>query len=152
MKRGFAIAVMLSLFLLGTTACATSTPPKKRTDEGSALAPCPASPNCVSSIDRDRKHAIAPLVYPSDRNAAYRALIGIIDAQPRATIVKQGPAYVHVEFSSRLFGFIDDVEFLFVPDRPRIEIRSASRTGYFDFGVNRKRIEKIRRLLAAALD
>jgi uncharacterized protein (DUF1499 family) len=127
-------------------------PPKKRPDEGSVLAACPASPNCVTSIDRDKRHAIAPLVYPSNRAAAYRALIEIIDTQPRATIVKQGSAYVHVEFSSRFFGFIDDVEFLFVPDQPSIEVRSASRTGYFDFGVNRKRIEKIRRLLAAALD
>ena len=152
MKRGCAIAVMLPLILVGITACAASTPPKKRPDEGSALAPCPASPNCVSSIDRDQRHAIAPLVYSSDRTDAYRALIEIIDAQPRATIVKHGPAYVHVEFSSRFFGFIDDVEFLFVQDQPSIEIRSASRTGYFDFGVNRKRIEKIRRLLAAALD
>lgn len=152
MKKGFTIAVMLPMFLLGIAGCATSAPPKKRPDEGFALAVCPASPNCVSSIDRDQKHAIAPLDYPSDRTAAYRALIKIIDTQPRATIVKQSSDYVHVEFSSRFFGFIDDVEFLFAPDKPSIEIRSASRTGTFDFGVNRKRVEKIRRLLTAALE
>jgi uncharacterized protein (DUF1499 family) len=52
--------------------------------------------------------------------------------------------YIHAEFRSRLFGFVDDVEFSFDEDPKTVHLRSASRTGYYDFGVNRKRMERIR--------
>ena len=64
------------------------------------------------------------------------------DTHPRATIIEETGQYMHVEFRSRIFGFVDDVEFL-VDDRV-IQVRSASRVGRSDLGVNRKRIEALR--------
>ena len=66
---------------------------------------------------------------------------------PRTRLVTEQENYWHVEFRSALFRFVDDVEFLFEPAASRIEVRSASRTGYSDFGVNRKLVDEIRRLL-----
>ena len=54
------------------------------------------------------------------------------------------PDYLYAEYSSALFGFVDDVEFYFPPETHIIHVRSASRLGHSDLGVNRKRIEAIR--------
>jgi uncharacterized protein (DUF1499 family) len=67
------------------------------------------------------------------------------------TSINVGPDDIHAEFRSRVFGFVDDVEFFFPAGQRVIHVRSASRTGYSDFGVNRKRIERMRRQLEAAL-
>ena len=69
---------------------------------------------------------------------------------PRTSIVEERADYLYAEFASRLLGFVDDVEFYFPPNERIIHVRSASRLGHSDFGVNRKRIEDIRAKLAAA--
>ena len=115
------------------------------------LAPCPGAPNCVSSLAPEKRHFIEPLRFVGRPEAAYRALVGILKKIPRARIVAKEKDYLHAEFRSGGFGFVDDVEFLFQSEPPVIHVRSASRKGYFDFGVNRKRIESIRKLLTAAL-
>ena len=114
------------------------------------LEPCPQSPNCVSSLAGDERHAIHPLVYAGALEEARDALLGVLKAAPRVTLVASEPDYIHAKFRSRVFGFVDDVEFFFPAGQQVIHVRSASRTGYFDFGVNRKRIEGIRRQLEAA--
>jgi uncharacterized protein (DUF1499 family) len=63
---------------------------------------------------------------------------------PRAKLVQEDDAYLHYEFTSLLLRFVDDVEFLFDDETKTIHFRSASRTGYGDFGVNRRRMEDIR--------
>ncbi len=68
----------------------------------------------------------------------------------RARIVREQPGYLQAEFTSRMLGFVDDVEFVLEPTARVIHVRSASRLGYRDFGVNRERVEAIRRQLAAA--
>ncbi len=112
-----------------------------------ALAECPSSPNCVSSqADAfDSKHYIAPLVYEGELSAAYDRMVQILNGLPRNHIVQQNDNYLRVEFSSAIMGFVDDVEFLFT-EGSCVHVRSASRLGYSDFGVNRKRIEQIRGL------
>ena len=115
------------------------------------LAPCPESPNCVSSINTKNKHFIEPLRYSATRESAYLKLTTIIASQPRTRIVTEQANYIHAEFKSRVFGFVDDVEFYFPTDQSVIHVRSASRTGYYDFGVNRRRIENIRKLINAGL-
>jgi uncharacterized protein (DUF1499 family) len=115
------------------------------------LMPCPGSPNCVSSSARGDRHAIHPLVYTGTVAEAREALLGVLEAERRVTLVASDPDYIHAEFRSRIFGFVDDVEFFFPAGQRVIHVRSASRTGYYDFGVNRKRIEGIRRRLEAAL-
>lgn len=73
-------------------------------------------------------------------------LIGILESLPQATIATREPNYLHVEFRSSLFGFVDDVEFLADEAANVIHVRSASRIGYSDGGTNRRRVEMLRAL------
>lgn len=108
------------------------------------LLPCPSSPNCVSSQTPDEGHRIAPLPYTGPARDAWSRLRGIIASLPRTKVITDSGTYLHVEFTSLIFRFVDDAEFL-VDDREKvIHVRSASRMGYSDLGLNRKRIELIR--------
>ena len=109
--------------------------------QGGKLASCPSSPNCVSSQASDN-HAIAPLRFSGDAQAALRKLKAVVEAMPRTRIIDSKPDYLYAEFSTALMGFVDDVEFYC--DGTAIQVRSASRLGYSDLGVNRKRVEVIR--------
>jgi uncharacterized protein (DUF1499 family) len=109
-----------------------------------SLAPCPASPNCVSSLAEDEQHAIPPFRYKKSKGDAKEAVKQAIRSWPRTTLVEEGDSYLHYEFTSRLFRFVDDVEFLFDDETKTVHFRSASRTGYSDLGVNRRRMESIR--------
>jgi uncharacterized protein (DUF1499 family) len=111
------------------------------------LAPCPSSPNCVSSQASDDKHSIAPLGIVGDPSLAIQRLKKVVESMPRTQVVEAKPEYLRVEFASQLLGFVDDVEFYC--DGKVIHVRSASRLGYSDLGVNRKRVEEIRRAFAS---
>ena len=108
------------------------------------LAPCPSSPNCVSTQAQDGGHAIAPIRYRKPRVEAKEALKEVIRSLPRARLVEEDESYLHYEFTSLLLRFVDDVEFLFDDETKILHFRSASRTGYGDLGVNRKRMEQVR--------
>lgn len=111
-----------------------------------ALSPCPTSPNCVSTQSADERHRIEPLEYSGSQSEAKAKLLVVIRSMKRAAIVEDNGGYLHVTFTSALFRFVDDVEFYFPGGEQIIQARSASRAGYYDFGVNRKRIERIRSL------
>ena len=113
------------------------------------LAACPATPNCVASQNVDAEHEIAPLSYDSEPAMAMANLITVINGLPRSAIVEQTDQYLYAEFTSRLMGFVDDVEFYVDPTHKLIQVRSAARLGESDLGVNRKRIETIRSKLQA---
>jgi uncharacterized protein (DUF1499 family) len=108
------------------------------------LAPCPSSPNCVSSQSIDREHAIEPLSFPGTVTEAHDRIRKIILGMKRSRIVTETDSYIHAEFTSAVFRFVDDVEFRFDESVKVIHIRSAARLGYSDLGVNRKRVEDIR--------
>ena len=110
------------------------------------LAPCPSSPNCVSTQAQDEQHAITPLRYHKHQAAAKEALKAAVLSLPRTKLVGEEESYLHFEFTSRLLRFVDDVEFLF-DEAGTVHFRSASRIGYGDFGVNRRRMEEIRKLV-----
>jgi uncharacterized protein (DUF1499 family) len=107
------------------------------------LAPCPDSPNCVSTKSKDPGHMMPPLPYLKSGEDSMNRLVAIVREMKRATIVSATPSYLHVEFRSVLFRFVDDVEFVLDDSAGVIHFRSASRTGYYDFGVNRKRMKQI---------
>jgi uncharacterized protein (DUF1499 family) len=109
------------------------------------FAPCRRTPNCVSSQadPADIEHYTAPIPFRGDAIGAVRRALA---AMPRVTIVSEKPNYLYAEFRSRLLGYVDDVEFFF--DGNAIQVRSASRLGRRDFGVNRNRIERLRALLS----
>lgn len=119
--------------------------------EPDRLAPCPDSPNCVSSLSGDSDHRIEPLRYASSAEAARERLLDVLRSLPRVRIVTSEPTYIHAEFTSAVFRFVDDVEFRFGDQDKVIQVRSASRVGYYDFGANRRRVEEIRRQFEAAV-
>ena len=108
------------------------------------LLSCPKSPNCVLSQASDAKHKIKPIYYSTSVEAAKEKLIKVIQSMDGTRIITQDEVYWHVEFTTRWLRFIDDVEFYFPESEALIHLRSASRSGYWDLGVNRKRVEEIR--------
>ncbi|TGK12481.1 DUF1499 domain-containing protein [Leptospira fletcheri] len=138
-------------FLTLVVANCTGTRPTNLGVRDGKLAPCPSSPNCVSSqvVNSDETHFIFPYEYKSKTEDAQKKLVAAIQSLPRTLVVIEKPDYVYAEFTSFTMRFVDDVEFYFAPDQKTIHIRSASRLGHSDLGVNRKRMEKIRGLLSA---
>ena len=130
-------------------ACA-GTPPTDIGVRNGQLAPCPDSPNCVCSQDDRTQHHVAPIAYTGQMANAIKTMKQVIMGMPGSHIVAEKHEYIHAEFKSRIMGFIDDVEFYF-PGDSIIHVRSASRVGYSDLGVNRKRIKTIRQIFAARL-
>jgi len=115
------------------------------------LAPPKRTPNNVNSqTDRnaDAEHYIAPLRYAGDARKAWADLRQVIDGMPRVKVVKSESNYLYAEFTTKLMGFVDDTEFYLDEKAGVIQVRSASRLGRRDFGVNRERIESIRAKLA----
>jgi len=112
------------------------------------LTACPSSPNCVSSQAADEDHGILPFQYPGTKKSAFERLKRVVAAIDRTTIVRESEDYLHIECKSAIMGFVDDVEF-YLPEENVIHVRSASRLGRSDFGVNRKRVEQLRALFAA---
>lgn len=125
--------------------CSGNVPDTLGLKEGK-LAECSSKPNCVSSMTKDKSHFIEPFVYSGDFNRAKTAIVEIIKSQGRTEIISETDNYIHAVFKSKLFRFADDVEFLIDDKNKIIHVRSASRVGYSDMGVNRKRIESLRLL------
>jgi uncharacterized protein (DUF1499 family) len=111
------------------------------------LAPCPDKPNCVcSEFGEDAAHYIAPLDYSgTSSEQAWGDVLQIIK-ELGGGVVAANDEYIAATFSSALFGFVDDVECRLDASQNRIQIRSASRVGHSDLGVNRKRVETMTRL------
>lgn len=137
------ILILIVLFLFNTMIFAGSRPNNLGVRNG-RLAPCPNSPNCVSSQSDDPIHQIAPLNFTSTPEQAISSLKNIIQSLPRTKIIQETEDYIYAEFKSALMGFVDDVEFYLDRKNNVIQVRSASRLGYGDLGVNRQRIETIR--------
>lgn len=122
--------------------------PKALVDASGRLAPCPDSPNCVSSEATDEVHAIAAYRIRGDAAAAWQALASHLAELPRVEVVTDEGGYLQAVFTTRLMRYRDDVEFALDAAAGVIRVRSASRVGYGDMGVNRERIESIRAALA----
>lgn len=108
------------------------------------LASCPSSPNCVSSDARDARRHILPLMLAVAPAEAWGAVREVVSKLPRTRIVEETGDYLHAECRSAWFGFVDDLELHLRPAEKIIAVRSAARLGYFDFGVNRRRVEGLR--------
>lgn len=134
--------VVLFLILMSAVACAGHAQDSRSTTLAD-LAPCPDSPNCVSTRSKDPGHTMPPLPYLQSGRESMDRLVEVVRHMKRATIISSTPSYLHVEFRSALFRFVDDVEFVLDDSSLLIHFRSASRTGYYDFGVNRRRMKKI---------
>lgn len=125
------------------TAC-SGEPPQGIGPSDGRLAACPESPNCVSSFSVDEAHRIEPL------RATIDEVEDVLLVFERTNIVASEDNYIYAEFTSRMMGYVDDVEFLYDPEAGVTHVRSASRLGYSDLGANRRRIETIRELLTVS--
>lgn len=141
--RFYIVLLGLAAFING---CSGIKSEKAKFDD-EALADCPDRPNCVSSKAQDKGRAVEPFYIKSDPEKVLDEVAGVIGRLPRTTIVKVTDQYLHAEIRSRLFRFVDDLELQLEPSDNVIEIRSASRTGYYDFGVNRRRVIHLRKIL-----
>jgi uncharacterized protein (DUF1499 family) len=149
MKKLFSKHLSLYVCILLSATHATAGPNR--------LSPCPNSPNCVSSQSTDSAHFIEPLRYTGNLADARQKLIDLLENSKRTRLISVETDYIHaelrslilnfvddVEFRSLILNFVDDVEFYFSSEDPIVHVRSASRTGYYDFGVNRRRVERLR--------
>jgi uncharacterized protein (DUF1499 family) len=117
---------------------------------GEKLAPCPPSPNCVCSDATDRSHRVEPFELALEPREAWQAARAAVSALPRTRIVTESRDYLHAECRSPLLGFVDDLELHLRPAQRLLAVRSASRVGYSDLGVNRRRVEELREALRSA--
>ncbi len=137
---GLVLFVMIAFFLLG-----------KKSQKGTALGlvsgqltACLSKPNCVSSEDgTDAKHKVEPLRGVSFQDATH-ALEHLLE-QGNGKIIKSQDGYLAAEFTSGMFKFVDDLELR--QDGNDVQVRSSSRVGHSDAGVNRKRVKALRALL-----
>jgi uncharacterized protein (DUF1499 family) len=118
---------------------------------GGRLPLCKRSPNCVSSqADRsDAEHYIEPIRFKGTTVQAMVAAKRAVELMERSTIVREESGYLYAEFRSKLLGYVDDLELVFDANAGVLHVRSASRLGRRDFGVNRARVERLRRLIEA---
>jgi uncharacterized protein (DUF1499 family) len=136
MKNLFSKHLSLYVCILLSVTHATAGPNK--------LSPCPDSPNCVYSRNTDPARFIEPLRYTGKLADARQKLIDLLENSKRTRLIRVEMDYIHAEFQSVIFKFVDDVEFYFSSEDSIVHVRSASRTGYYDFGVNRRRVERLR--------
>ncbi|PVV07409.1 MAG: hypothetical protein B6D77_13885 [gamma proteobacterium symbiont of Ctena orbiculata] len=142
MKKRLPVVLVILTILTGCS----GTMPKLGVNNG-RLMQCPDTPNCVSSQAEDEQHYIQPIQFMGTQQEAQSALLKMLETWKRTKIIVAQEEYIRAEFASMIFRFVDDVEFYLSSikaDETVIHVRSASRVGYSDFGVNRKRIERIR--------
>jgi uncharacterized protein (DUF1499 family) len=115
------------------------------------LAPCRRTPNCVSSQadPADAEHYIAPIPFKGDACAAMAAARKAVEAMQGSSVIRQDGAYLYAEYRTRLMRFVDDLELWFDEKSGMLHVRSVSRLGRRDFGVNRSRVEALRTRLSS---
>lgn len=138
--------IILSLLPM-LAACAGTTPSSSLV--AGRLAPCPPRPNCVSSHPAEpASRRIAPVAFAGTPADVQRRARVALEVEPRTTIVEERAGYLRAAVSTRVFGFVDDVELLIESPTRVVHLRSSARLGYADLGVNRARMERVARRLA----
>ena len=137
------LAVVLSPFLF---ACGAQPPTAGLL--GQSLRPCPDSPNCVSSETESGRARIEPLVYRNSMARAWRNLKQVLE-ETGGKILTEESGYLRAVYTTPILRFKDDIEFRPAWEGKMIHLRSASRLGYWDLGVNRRRVERIRKSFSA---
>ena len=141
----------MNAFLLAVAASLAAAAPKQLGAFGPGEAgTCGKKPNCVSTLDERKGRRAEPWTYAGSREEAQKRLEQLIARASRADVVDFRPGYLHAEFRTALWRFVDDVEFFLPKGENVIHYRSASRLGQSDFGVNRRRMKKLAKRFAAA--
>lgn len=144
--RGFRRLALLPLVAIGGLYLLSMTAPQPSNlgVTNGQLAKCPESPNCVSTQAADESHRMPPIQMNGSREEIIGKIKSVIQSDfRRARVVSEMDNYLHFEFTSLVFRFVDDVEFLVDDKNGTVDFRSASRVGHSDLGANRNRMEKI---------
>ena len=152
----FLAAVVLGAIGAGQAGLFRGTAPSDLGVRDGRLKPASATDNSVTSQatlypnhPQRQRAGIAPLPLRGDGPATLAKIKSVVASMDGAKIVKSEPDYLYAQYTTRLMKFVDDVEFWYDPAAGVIQVRSASRVGKGDMGVNRKRIEAVRAALAA---
>ncbi|EAZ91824.1 DUF1499 domain-containing protein [Crocosphaera chwakensis] len=137
------LVTIISLFTIDSIAYGTELIKNERIVENHLL-PCPSEVACVASWPQENQSYIAPIVYHIDKNQAKEILSKVLTRVPRTHVIETKNNYILAESKGKFLGGIDELEFYFPPKLSIIELRSASRKGKLDLGVNRRRLEQIR--------
>lgn len=147
----FVSLVAAVLLTIGILSMFGNTRPENLGVRDGLLAACPASPNCVSTSAEREQQRIEPLVLTStDVEELTDVVERIIRETSRWKAVERQPGYWHIECTSLICRFVDDLEVWLDTDSQLVHVRSASRVGYSDMGVNRKRVEMLFEKLVAS--
>ncbi len=144
----------LATAVAGVTICVAisagcgAPPPRTLGVDGGELALCPATPNCVHT-GNGHPDGMMPIHLRAEDESSWGDVRAVVEAMPRLTVVSVSGRYMHAQERSRLFGFVDDMELLLVEDGELV-VRSASRLGRSDLGVNARRVERLRVALSEA--
>lgn len=111
---------------------------------------CPNQPNCACSEYRRTIAFVPPIEFEGEPVKAWEMMQTLIDRMPRSKVIDRRDGYLHIEVSSPIYRFVDDVELRLDRANRLIHVRSAARIGYSDLGVNRRRVETIRELFKKA--
>jgi len=141
------MSLILSTILI--SGCSGERPTNLGVDQN-RLMNCPQTPNCISSEAGDEDHRIEPFQLKIISAKSWEQVSEVVSTLPRSTVVTSTDTYMHVECKSRIFRFVDDLELYLNMNSGRISIRSASRLGKSDLGVNRKRAEWLRNKLGTS--
>jgi len=136
-----ALIVIVSVWL---ASCGTFAKTPMGVSDSGLLKPCPQAPRCVSSVAANAERRVAALQLREASQGAWESLLQTLDAMSRTVLVEQQPHYVRAEITSPWGVYTDDLELLRETDSTTIHIRSSSRIGYYDFNVNRERVEALR--------
>lgn len=134
------VALFLAFFVLKNYKT-----PKNIGVRNDRLSSCSWTPNCVSSDATDPVFSIEPISYTS--KDSLDKIQEFLQKNYKTKVIKKTPTYLYIVVTTPLFHFHDDLEFLVDPCKHKISVRSASRIGYSDLNVNRKRIEALRKYL-----
>ena len=147
--RTFLRPILLSLVCLGLiTGCAQFSEHSTGL-VNNQLTPCPSWPRCVSSVSAEAERRVEPFQLQPPFDARWDDAIATLAAMPRTRIVSRDKYYVHAEVTSPWGVYTDDLEMLLDRSSGRVDVRSSGRIGYYDFEVNRERVEALREALAA---
>ena len=137
-----------SLMLVTILWGCSGNPAERRNSESSGLLECPDTPNCVSSLAKNPKYRVEPFKLKSDPKTSWDIVHKTVASLSRTKVVSEDNSdNIHAECKSMIFRFVDDLTLHLTPSNGIIHIRSAARTGYSDFGVNRRRVENLRKKL-----
>lgn len=150
MRIVLGVVAVLAILLVGrfTFMSLTAKPPSSLGLTEDRLSECPDKPNCVSSRATSSRNRVDPIAASGGPEKATVRAIEAIGAMPRAKLIKHEDGYLHAEYRSLVFRFVDDLELLYDEAVPGFQVRSASRVGHSDLRANRRRVELLRERLS----